>query len=598
MTNTALNLAPHDDKNIVRSETAHFGVDPHILYQLIYQQAGSLSKALMELVMNEIDAKSDFVNITIHSDFRRIVVEGNGTGFKSYDEIMKLFRVFGFNHDTKEEQARGRDFGRYGLGRGQIFAFGKSHWKTNNFTLDVDLKNTQGKDSLPFDVAEYKTSQFDGCRIEIDLYEAMSTWERNSLEKDLKRVLKYARQPILLNDRQVNTPMQDMKWNASTETLSFKCAQAGVETGLEVYNKGVYVRNYGHSVFGVSGALTSTSEAFDVNMARNDVQQATCPLWKQIKPLISPYANKQRAKKLTDSDRVFIIQDLLAGNVDPEKIGSVGLFKNIMGRYFSIKQLSTHAADKLTVADSVPSSVGEFIHQQKMACVLSPAFIEHLGFDSLANMIEQLKVAIKTKHDEATESRHDYRIRNKYYELDVKLSSLRLVDFKALSDTVDDQHTMVEKKKWTPLEAAKMHGLSTLNRYAATLARQKERTLLIGISESSEGWTDGSTYICIQREIVRDAFKSGHNSVLYVLNLLLHEYCHTENSNHDHEHDDDFNQRFRDLIEDKGYKPFDWLNSTLEVYFRRRKKLELGQVDREVGYACAGLEHRFKSAAF
>jgi hypothetical protein len=40
------------------THTKHFTVDPHIIIDLIFQQAGSVEKAILELVMNEIDAKA------------------------------------------------------------------------------------------------------------------------------------------------------------------------------------------------------------------------------------------------------------------------------------------------------------------------------------------------------------------------------------------------------------------------------------------------------------------------------------------------------------------------------------------------------------
>jgi hypothetical protein len=115
--------------------------------------------------MNEIDAKATTIDIRINNDLRNITVAGDGIGFTSIDDIDKLFGCFGFNHNTQEEKQRQRDFGRFGLGRGQIFAFGRTDWKTNEFGMTVDLKAFKDEakgDDLPYEVTQYPEKQYEG----------------------------------------------------------------------------------------------------------------------------------------------------------------------------------------------------------------------------------------------------------------------------------------------------------------------------------------------------------------------------------------------------------------------------------------------------
>ena len=117
-----------------------FTVDKAIIRHHILSQAGSVYKAIMELCMNEIDALASEIQINIEDDLKTIVVQGNGIGFTSMDEVETLFGCFGFDHESEKEKSRGRQFGRFGMGRGQIFGFGKSTWRTNHFEMAVDLK--------------------------------------------------------------------------------------------------------------------------------------------------------------------------------------------------------------------------------------------------------------------------------------------------------------------------------------------------------------------------------------------------------------------------------------------------------------------------
>lgn len=572
--------------NIVNKEMSSFSVSSNILYSLIYQQAGSPTKALMELVMNEIDAKASKVSITISEDFKSLVVEGDGVGFTSREEIDKLFSCFGFDHDTEEEKSRDRAFGRYGLGRGQIFAFAATEWHTNQFKLVVDLKSKTKKDSLPFEINEFDESLHDGCKIFINLYEEMSLYERNNLIRDLKSKLKYISAPLILNGARLNKDVKEEKWSVETETLAFKAASASVSSGLEIYNKGVYVTTLSHRVFGVSGVVTSTTKAFDVNMARNDIQQATCALWKELKVLVKPFAEKRQREKLTNDDCVHLVQKLISGDVD-DKTANAKIFTLVSGSKISLKRLAKHAKGMITASESVPCMVGEKIHREKLAGVISPQFIESVGYDSVDEFVSQIKGVEKS-----LEGRYNL------WELRDAIDSLKVVEFKSLEDAVNNSIEIIENRKLSKLDKAKLHALKRLNTFAATITRQDERNLLVGKAETAEAWTDGVSYVAIEIDLLKSAFSSGHNSLIYVLNTLIHEYCHDSSSNSSHGHDDDFNARFRLVTESRRYAPFNFITSVLEMYFRARKREGIEQSSAEVYAADCELSNKIKKAAF
>src|SRR5690606_15477247 len=114
-------------------ENRQFSVAPSIIKHLIKSQAGSLGKAILECVQNSIDAGASRVDITLTTDTVRIVDDGHG--LRSRDEVLACFEVFGFDHSEHE-----REFGRFGLGRGQLWAWASTHWRTHAFDLDVDVR--------------------------------------------------------------------------------------------------------------------------------------------------------------------------------------------------------------------------------------------------------------------------------------------------------------------------------------------------------------------------------------------------------------------------------------------------------------------------
>ena len=101
-----------------------FQIHRSIIRHLIFSQAGSLSKALLELCMNSLDAKAKTISVAFSSDMRQVTVTDDGVGFNRTQEIKKLFGTFGFDHQTEVEMARNRQLGRFGLGRAQCLAFG------------------------------------------------------------------------------------------------------------------------------------------------------------------------------------------------------------------------------------------------------------------------------------------------------------------------------------------------------------------------------------------------------------------------------------------------------------------------------------------
>ncbi len=84
------------------AERRSFRMDPALLWSVIKSQAGTLAKALLELVMNSIDAGASQVSITLTGT--RLKVEDDGRGFQSRTEVTSWFETFGTPH--KEGDAR------------------------------------------------------------------------------------------------------------------------------------------------------------------------------------------------------------------------------------------------------------------------------------------------------------------------------------------------------------------------------------------------------------------------------------------------------------------------------------------------------------
>jgi hypothetical protein len=73
------------------------------------------------------------------------------------------------------------------------------------------------------------------------------------------------------------------------------------------------------------------------------------------------------------------------------------------------------------------------------------------------------------------------------------------------------------------------------------------RRIHIGEAELSEGWTDGLSFVAINRTFLaqRQPDLAGLTAVGL---LLVHEACHGENSFREHDHDQAFYERFHDAL--------------------------------------------------
>lgn len=168
----------HDLSQRVQPSSVAFEISPSYVGQLISNQAASLDRALLELVVNAIDAGATRIDVAFGRD-GQLCVSDNGRGFRE-DEIRDVFGTFGFDHDTPEERARGRTLGTFGIGRGQIMGLAAARWYSGTLVMETDVRR-HGPRYL---VVASEGDPVSGCRVEAVLY------ERVLYERVLERVRK------------------------------------------------------------------------------------------------------------------------------------------------------------------------------------------------------------------------------------------------------------------------------------------------------------------------------------------------------------------------------------------------------------------------
>tara|TARA_R110001583_G_scaffold161109_1_gene313023 strand:- start:12006 stop:13664 length:1659 start_codon:yes stop_codon:yes gene_type:complete len=551
--------------------------------------------------MNALDAKGTNITVDFSEDMKRVVVCDDGVGFVSLEDVEKLFGTFGFCHETQEELSRGRNYGRFGLGRAQCLAFGSTIWTTNQFTMEVDLKGNSTSD-LPYIIKDHGKMLHKGCKIEIDLYELMSLHDKRSLIMSLKNMAKYVNETLTINGSQVNDNVSGVKWDAKDDDFYFLNAPS--ERGLAIYNKGVLVCTYGHSKFGVSGDIVSHSENFSVNMARNDVLVAECALWKKIPAFLKPFAEKKVKNTLTNQDRTYLIGLMLKGEALYEDVKTKRIFQNSDGKFFTLKQVLNHARGVVAMAPTHwEQHRGTSFHSRKIAFCFSYDFADTHGFKDLQEFFDALKESGMDIHE---------------YPLD--LSDVSVMDFKEASETVNDNYDIMPHSDLSKLDKARLKAVSSmydlllmsfvrselqstpLNRNQGAWEREAatkkkcRRYIHVGKSDVSDAWTDGERYIAININLLRDSFNKGLNGLLNLLTLLVHEQCHEGLSSGSHSHDGEFYERFHDIMTDENTSIFTIAAQGLETYLSENKKMKRMLSVIEVKNTFRTLERLFNKA--
>lgn len=563
----------------MNTETLSFKVSPSIIRHLIERQAGTLDKALLELVMNGIDAGAERIDV-LFVDGGTIHIKDDGRGFISREEIEAHFQTFGFDHNTEAEQKYGRQNGRFGIGRSQVSCFGRTVWRTHEFRMDVDIR---GERDLAFELTTVDDQVVRGCHIEVSLYESLSAVEIERIRRTLKEHVVYAPSAVYVDDTRVNKDLSVVKWTEETERLLF-LHKPTAEYGLEVHNQGIFVSRFPYSMLGVSGNVVSkTPHSFKVTMSRTDIHRS-CDLFAEMKSLVTPYREKQRRqKRLNDSDRMGILRDWYHGElVDRSVMGKARLFKDVRANYLSFEQLRKHANGLVAIAGTQGDRVAESIHQSHAAAVLSPAVKDWLDVSSIDELVDALNVLYLNYHN---------------YAQDV----FSVADYEAMRIEYNGKLVAVDRKEWTKVEAA-MHAAvqSALGLISNGVRYGQERIslgysprrLLLGDSRAAQAWTDGKNYVCLERQFLRTCFGRNMDGIAQLVGVLVHEFLHTDSDMGDaHQHPPEFFEAYENVLTSGALGLYSVCANIAKRYDKERAKLGLSRslgVARMIDQAATG----------
>ncbi|CAD0358988.1 hypothetical protein CFBP498_43100 [Xanthomonas hortorum pv. vitians] len=529
-----------------------FELDPQIIHHIIYSQAGSIGKAIIELLMNSVDAKASNVQLSISRT--GFSCHDDGQGFASREDVIRYFGRFGTPHEEGDAT-----YGCFRLGRGQIMAHASTTWHSNVWQMTVNTRVM----GYHYDLDEVQAHS-PGCAIKGDWYEALSEVELMSTLQEIRDLVRYTPVCVELNGNRITRDPHGERWDAEDEFAWYRVKADGA---VAIYNQGVLVRHDSGHVWGAGGLIVS-KKAIGLNVSRTEILRKTCPVWKAIAKQFGQMADQIASRlgnhRKTEARREKSARALLSGDAGIVQTYSKEEVVTLLPgkRHISMEDFlrkcryshgKRHGGRFAVVESGFDVPKGEAIAREGIAVIVHSVTLNRFGCYSAQEFAD----CISRIHDNL---RLDIELNGAQYWGINALYIPQLLAFSTLREAfVERTRILTEKdaldretrRAWTALRWCLHHyvALCTGGRpvYGGQVREGKSLHILLGQSNVAEAWTDGSSYIAVDVTIVKRLKSSPVRTAAYIFSLTEHEIAH-EGDSLDCGHDEAFYQRFHDLV--------------------------------------------------
>lgn len=358
------------------AEVRKLSLHPLAIHTFIKAQAGSLGKAISEAVMNSVDAFASTVEITLST--AGFTIADNGQGFRDRDEISAWFETLGFPHDDGNH----RTYGKFGMGRAQMWAFARTTWYSNQFVMKVDVQKT----GLDYELDEVR-DRTAGTVIEATFYEQLSFSEHQRVLDEVKDLVRYVPGCILLNGKVINRDPSAEEWtHESPEAYMRFDDKAG---SLVVYNGGVLVQHFPKYRYGCTGIIVTKPEhTLALNLARNDILVSQCKVWPKIAkffPTEKSVVSKPKAVKPSKAVLDDLARQVKAGTTTLEKALSSqpSLVVSVYGRSVKYADLARGWNNRVYAFTPKGDDFGKRLSKLRLAEVIASESLTRFDVDAV-----------------------------------------------------------------------------------------------------------------------------------------------------------------------------------------------------------------------
>lgn len=514
---------------MTKTEKRAFTVHPGIIKHLIKEQAGTVVKAVAELIMNSVDAGATRIDMEFRED-GTFTIKDNGRGFRGRSEIENFFETFGTPHVDGDAH-----YGRFRIGRGQIMAYANTVWRSGNFVMDVRLLDADA--DFGYTLTE-TTETHVGCQIDgvitdenlirqVRHHGLMNDEDRwfYGDDGDFSSNVRFVAVPIYLSGELINTSPSSQKWSYEDEYGYYLFDKSYV---LKIYNQGVYVATEDRRKFSVGGIFVS-KKPLKLNMARNAWIEHECEVIRNLRSVARAEYIKsiENSKRISDDEIGAIVSRIALQNEEICENEAFLLFKTRFIPVLGGGRVSPGdflEATNFSLYDGRSSLIGERAISEGGIGLLMPVMF------GLARLKQNEQTANKVLGLMCRLFRHWIANNGRYF-----ISFDQIVESYSgtFKETADSE---LSPKKLAALNAVRYVG-SKLKRLANDPSRRM-RKFVAGKSDCASAWTNGFDYIAFDESALEQAYLTeGSGGIERLVNLAIHEFCHqAESSVESHEH--------------------------------------------------------------
>lgn len=566
-----------------KSEKRAFNVHPGIIKHLIKEQAGTLVKAIAELVMNSVDAGATRIDLDFNVD-GSFTINDNGTGFQGRDEITAFFETFGTPHSEGDAT-----FGRFRVGRGQIMAFANTSWRSGNFIMEVTMPDSGSE----FGYTLTETADFHaGCQIngQITNPSVISEARRRGLtdedlsprysdEKDIQTTLRFVKTPVYLAGRLISQNPSKEIWTREDE---FGYYLFDKSRSLIIYNQGIYVSTVARNEFSVGGIFVS-KQPIKLNMARNAWLNHECAVMRHFRKVAHDEyrAAIDRSSRLTESEIGAIIHRITFESeyIDEDEIGILYRSKFIPSlNGLRVSPCDFLGAHQYSIYDGKSSLIAERAVEEGGVSLFTYLYFRlggiHFSEKNAKQMIENMTYLFRSF-------------------VNTKNSRI-FVPFETLINAYSGTFIEIPDNALPPKQLAALMSIRYVCRELKSLTEDNShqmRAMVAGQSDVASAWTNGFSYIAFNTSELENAYLTCMGGgIERLVNLAIHEFCHQAESSEDtHEHTREFYVKYHNATLKFSY--YDIVRKCHRYYLKQLLKLGLkvSSEDRKHARALGGV---------
>lgn len=508
-----------------------FQLHRKMIEDIIMRQAGTLEKAVLEAAMNSAEAGSPKFEITfVERDGKYILrMRDWGRGIDSKEKLEEYFETFGTPHQATENKT----WAKFRVGRGQCFAQGKNTWRTCKFVMSTDVvADIEAQRDIGYSIRDVDEF-FDGCEIEIELYDNRWYGSVDRLRDSVKTQLEFMQMDIVFNGEKLNRDPAKLNWTHEDEYAYYLF---GAGDRITIYNLGVRCQTIDAASAGCVGIIVS-KQLFDVNFARNEIL-TSCPVYQHVQQIIALHrVKKSRSpqKRLDRDERTATLRAIRYGEIDVQSVMNTGLFYTTSGRSLTLRDL---------INCRIPWSFGDEgdrlcdkLIQSDQALIVDGSVLDSLGYDG--DEREFFSWVLNDRRDDRFKL-----MENLHQSVDV------------LKGRYSSHSSFIPRDKWTKFERRLVRVLEGLRCW-------NDRAILIAVTDH-DGYTDGSSFIAISRKFIENCSCNSMWGAPDLFALLTHELAHNDNSQGTHIHGEEFYREFHDIVNSPRRNPFKFVGSFVE----------------------------------